>query len=308
MATARCTGLGRCCTEAALSFDETACRRVSAAAIESLAGLPDVVFDAEAAAACAAIVEPAPDRCGAQGFEEDPCPLVLRGTRPLGADCESGVQCAPVEDVAAECLRKADGEGLACQPFSGPRRAGRGEACGSTCDGLGCSFGPDPSCDATRGLQCAPSQTCEPLVAEGGACSLGVSRGEDRSCQPGTYCDGRACVPQLEAGASCRACDGDSCTRDHRACRDPLACIDPGFAGDPRCAPRLPIGAVCSPEAIGRDCESRTCQRVCDSFPCASAPWRCVPPVDGDECSFAGASVSTGGLVTEAFPAAQKPR
>jgi len=286
VAAAECSARGDCCTEAAFAFDESACRTGVAAAYEGLAQLDDVAFDGEAAAACAALVTPSPERCGATGLDEPPCRAALLGRRPAGAACESGAQCAPIGGGPSTCATDPGSGIQVCRAFDLPRRAGRGEPCGSTCDGRGCSSGPSPFCDAERDdLRCAPSGRCEPLAAPGEACSLEDVRGDRRSCAAGTWCDGTTCVSLLGEGESCRTCDDRGCTADPFACVDPLACVAPGGDGLYRCGARLPLGAACSPDAGGRDCESGACSRACTTFPCAGAGWACVKRISESACA-----------------------
>ena len=218
--------------------------------------------------------------CGASG-------CITPGTVEQGGLCAYNVDC-----VAPFICLWAD-KPYRCQPA-----AGLDEACGYDTDcaeGFSCSDANDvcrPVCDAQtecpEGEACsgglfaaAGTRTCEPLVGEGGKCSMAVQ------CDVGLGCIDKVCATAKQVGEDCMETDecapelwcdpsnnlcaedggvGDACEipflQSNAACQDGLHCMlpcDPNLDGlKGTCVEDLAEGAAC--ERCADDQRPSVCQ------------------------------------------------
>lgn len=255
---------------AALDATEEALQRdiaVNAALAPLRNGLADgsAVVDDDALARC--IDELAVPFCITGGrppaFLFGACADIARGTRGVGDDCETDLQCVSRNCNETACLCVGDtpptARSLGVIECDSPGDC-PGGACGFETRDDGsftavcltvCAL--DSECPA--GQSCA-GFLCNDLIAQGDACGPFINA----ECEPGRVCDGSECVDAPDVGEPCVALHcGD----------DALGC-----AGDGTCQPRV---------GEGEDCLVAPCAHglVCDG-----AARVCRPPADVGEICF----------------------
>ena len=228
---------------------------------------PNVAFDPVAAAACLAVLElPCSDAdfLYPQVFEIEACRNVVRGRLPLGAACESRVQCASGACSGCEGMCVDQGtlvsalEGEACNSGLG---AARVPSRGTCADGLQCAHDVcrpyrfdlplGAECDPSNALHCAPGLSCVGIPTTTGRCQPRVALGD-------------AC-----AGAFPSLCPAGS------ACSNTTLTCTPLPSADEPCL-RTPLGE--SRCAAGHMCEVETCRRMLEVGDACSTPWAICPP------------------------------
>jgi hypothetical protein len=303
-ATARCALYVPCCTQLGYALDTTSCHATALTACKgevASALAAGEVFDPSSAGACLAGLDALASGCAyvdlstpAATRELAVCNSTWRGTRPLGASCDTG----------AECIKPTDGSGVVCDR-STPTPSGVctlhplgkvGEACGDNlglqnqgCEaGLACVYLPTSFDTCVRlgdvGDACVASVACKDglrcdvathACARAGEAGAACVASDDRSCNSASYCDATAsvCRPRHPLGASCAA------SGDYAACDAGTYCDGNTLT----CVALKPLGASCS---LGLECTSRHCNpsRLGSGFECATGS----NVVDGDACAHAG--------------------
>jgi hypothetical protein len=175
-------------------------------------------------------------KCTGQGALGDTCVFGV-----FGSSCTPGLFCKD-GSPSPKCAARS-GSGTACESF---------EACDDGLDCIDLVFDPNSGAVTKAG-------TCGPYLDVASACD---PKKTESGCPGGTACDvaTKACAT---VGAEGSACGGPS----DPDCRDGLYC------NAKKCAPRLPIGSVCTPPAAGdpNPCEagtqcnagSATCALIC---------------------------------------------
>jgi hypothetical protein len=277
-----CADVGDCCERDGNAFSAARCRANYTTTLESHLARGTVTYDAAAGGRCIEAFRASPGQCDGTPAEVADCDGVFRGTLPEGAACTDGIECAGFPESALCLDQDSDSTGPVCTPIrrAQPVRAARGESCTGTCrpvDGVeGCIFSgtyPPVLCFIEDGLYCAgATSTCEPLIAEGGACAR---EPDFPGCVPGALCEHERCVPVRGEGESCLV---DICTT-------PLECPSPSaFACGPglRCASAEPVPLCIVPQPDGSTCRSPAeCASGWCEFPCndqESCTGSCGPP------------------------------
>ncbi|MGC4064962.1 MAG: hypothetical protein QM784_10030 [Polyangiaceae bacterium] len=138
------------------------------------------------------------------------CQLMCQGTLPLGATCNTQMDCAPIEGARISCgITDLNSSPKCLRQIRGKV----GDRCFDTCieserdDGWGClgrlpdqvdsSSGGPAACYIRDGLFCGTDRTCHELVPIGKPC-------ENRDvCVMGAMCQTGTCKPPVEIGGPC---------------------------------------------------------------------------------------------------------
>lgn len=220
LANAYCENIAGCCDTAAIAFDLATCRANVKAVVQKSVNealRANSRYEASAAGACVVAYGKYFKRCVEADSEsiEASCNRVFVGTIALGGACTRNEECAPTADGSGHCLSESDNPQGFCfgpnAPSSTPRGK-LGDACIGSCQGgkADCAVAVPTSsvttaCFADEGLQCDfRTQTCQPLVAPGGACDHGA-------CVAGAFCtNASVCAATKSDGESCA--DASECT------------------------------------------------------------------------------------------------
>jgi hypothetical protein len=263
-----CGGLGRCCGQQGVAFDDAACRTDIAAAITpEIAESMSFRVDWDPAAALLCIQDYSNAVCGerevSEGDAKRNCSLMFRGRIAVGEPCSNTSECHVEPGESAYC---DGGFSDVCQVYRPPAHAQRSAVCRGTCaielDGVcdGGSLSQNqadgaqdlPLCHTSDGLQCSPDPelgwSCQPLLAVGESCASSPA-----GCGEGVFCnvDTLRCQPQLLVGAG-------PCSNVGDACRSPAVC---DYEAD-LCTNLKSNGEPCSASS---NCQSGYCsaQGVC---------------------------------------------
>jgi hypothetical protein len=264
------------------------------AGVASAVAAGDAQVDAEAAAACIALLASTTPGCErprgtvALGL----CPAWVASDVPLGADCSFPL-CAGGE---GQCV------GGSCVP-----RPGANEPC----QGLECQPGLlclESLCNAPAELHgaCSSDETCAPpLRCVAGSCEAlapeGASCQETTACDLGLQCQASQCAPPPAGGcADAAACGNLALCADERLCAA-RAAEGEACTTDETCATGLgcdPATLLCVPfPGDGQPCQNGT---LCGpGLACDNDFGNCAPlPGDGAPCAFGpfGPSVCASGL------------
>jgi alpha-tubulin suppressor-like RCC1 family protein len=219
-----------------------------------LDGAVDVTLLADAADAPPLPDAPGTDARDTAASDEPGPPVEAGGGSANGAACSGGTGCASgycVDGVccdgscAGTCEACAEpGSKGSCVPVTGDPRgaragcAGKGTACGGTCDGskraactypgtqkecvaASCTSGVATArsgCDGQGACPSAMTVPCSPFSCEGTICAGGCSAASP--CTAGNYCEAGRCNPKKAPGAPCL--DGSQCGSG--ACVDGVCC------------------------------------------------------------------------------------
>lgn len=238
-----CDNLVDCCKSAGFAYDAQTCKSTFKKLIGSTVGLVQkgtVLYDANAAGACAAAFPGFAKSClqGEPGSAD--CDKVFAGTVQSGGACTDSAECIAPAGGDADCDQGK------CVPAA---RGVAGDACTATCTEEGsttyCSAsgsGGDAKCFTNDGLYCGSATSkCEKRVAIGGQ---GCDSGEASSCVKGAFCDNQTCVAQKAMAADC--------SYDEE-------CLDTAYC-DTTCVAKKPLGAACTDDFSGQECIDGACE------------------------------------------------
>lgn len=203
-----CPAIQSCCNQNGFADDFKNCNQGAAALQASFdqqrTKHPEYVYDAQKAGNCIAKIAAAYGTCNYKNDKtgDDPdCEDFLRGTKPLGADCESSSECAGNAPNRVECL----GEGSSSSVDGGV----------ATTKGVCAAIKP-----AAEGDPCVSFSSTAPRPSGStvyGDCGFGSSD---------FYCDGATnkCKRRGGVGTSCVTVDGNSTVVDAAACSKETSC------------------------------------------------------------------------------------
>ncbi len=213
LAKARCELLARCARPSLAPYgDVPTCVARTVLDMKASWLAPDVAVSDPSLTSCATALRAA--TCAA--IDDIPSACDLRGTRPNGAACGTGAQCASGECKPKSAVYSPCG---VCTP-----RSNEGESCGTPtagrcANGLLCMGSSNPTCrrPAALGESCGNDVLCAtPLVCVGSKCAAPLVAGDDCSsrfvCNPvdGVYCNqttGRC--RDFTSAAPEESCDAD---------------------------------------------------------------------------------------------------
>lgn len=266
IATAFCDALKSCCDAGKFKYDATSC---DAQLGNNFQGVADVVkhgkviYDANAAVACAAAFKKRETACSDDGGKPQAsmgfidaiaaaCFPVFKGTVKAGEACLDPAECAAATvDIGTLCQADPAAKGAAAAVnvcFQVKQHAPPGTACtvsGGSGPVMATNFN-QTQCETATGF-CKPNMgsagagTCVAYGNVGDAC--GVQAGD--TCDPSSmYCDTTAmkCAAIPDVGGDCRA---------SQACAQGSYCLKTNT-----CAVTLDEGAVCSSNGA---CQSGVC-------------------------------------------------
>ncbi len=234
VASLMCESIGSCCQSSGYPIDVAVCKRLLTADLqEELLEEQEegVVYDAQAAGDCLAVVAPQLVCGDIEGGDGEACERVFRGTVALGQPCSSSRQCARAAGQEVSCQSDDGLSPQVCTELESARRGKAGDLCTGTCyEGDEClSFGapvpapgpggvpvpqPEPAmCYRDDGLYCGGTNlTCLPLLQVGFACD------DYAACVGDAFCDfqTQVCTAPRPNGEPCQSsdeCQSGACAR-----------------------------------------------------------------------------------------------
>ena len=210
-----CDNLAQCCPAAQLPFDSASCTVNAQRSLHNQYSALDfsrVRFESSVVERCLSGYASWLSSCVQSDSSAEAllaCNGLIVGTVPLGGACRDAGECAPPANGAAKCQAPTDStssEGT-CASYGGAFGAAshgkQGDACDGSCAATRCDTVPSSSpstiavCFDSDGLFCADKRTCQPLLADGAACTV-------FGCGTQSYCNAvRVCAPKQPNGASC---------------------------------------------------------------------------------------------------------
>jgi hypothetical protein len=275
---ATCSAMGNCCEKGGFNYDPVDCEVAATSRTEdhvaqTLTSLR-VQFDANAGNGCITAAVDVIRACnGDLSAAQAACNAVFVGQVPLGASCQSTLECARGSNMgAATCVPDAPGAtsghcALAPPPTPPTTVAQAGAACTTTC-----RTNPSDGCVDLQGLtRAAACLTADSLVCDPSShvCVAAPAIGQACAgfCASDAYCDATGqCQPRTPDG-SCAA-GSDVCT-DASSCDCSEPTCDPAKK---MCEPRRPNLSTCNADS------------QCLSAYCYEGFCRLHTPVNADVC------------------------
>lgn len=240
-----CQSLAHCCTENQIQFSQTDCTAGWKDFVNKLLADPIVAgnYDPRVATECVRLVSAAegatcnPDP-GSISAARSTCQRILQGKKPLGAQCKSSAECAPIEGQRVGCegqpLIDPDAGllplavDMKLRPQAGPpgppvcivlQPVEVGQKCNTPALQALCNANEDTVCDTMDGI-------CKKLASAGEPCKPG-------QCAATLYCDGTTgvCSPQLGPGEPCKT--NEECASFYRCDTAAGRCADRKRPGEP---------------------------------------------------------------------------
>lgn len=244
-----CDSLAGCCRALSFSLDPASCDASASAYFRKTFGAQDrsrIRYDGSDAEACLSTYGAVLSGCTLRESDGQAlvvaCQPVFVGLVPLGGACKNTDECAVPASGHVSCQflgQSSEAEGTCVADTSSPGAAPhgkQGEACDGSCASSSCG-GNSPSgpggvstatCFASEGLYCSQDGTCQPLLADGQACSY-------FECKQDSYCAAaRTCAPKKPDGATCS--ESSDCLSHDCAFPDDTSASSTGTCGVPSVA------------------------------------------------------------------------
>ena len=242
-----CDNIQGCCGQASFAYDEAKCVAAVTSQLQSDFANNTSTYDKNAAGACVAFAQSAAASCSApkESDSQAACGGVFTGTKKIGEACNTNSNdCAPSPEGQVICDGWMSGTNVRGSQCTLYRTAQAGDACGFTINGPSATTIGDCQTNSSSPYYCASTNTCQPRLALGTACT------SSSACVSGAGCVKGTCAPAPTAGQSCD---------DSFRCADGFYCSIASI----KCAAQRKAGEPCdsgsSGSCAGGECSNGTC-------------------------------------------------